>query len=84
MKTDKETENLREKGLLKETVGYDAVGFIVDKISDVYRVDDEEIDPPPANVGDVSKEFISGVVEMENDLLVILDTAVVIGYKKAV
>ncbi|MDD3050566.1 MAG: chemotaxis protein CheW [Candidatus Cloacimonetes bacterium] len=82
LKTDTETESLRDQGLLKEKIGTDAVGFIVDKIGDVIEVDDSAIDPPPANVGDISKEFIHGVVEMDNDLLVLLNVPVIIEYDK--
>jgi purine-binding chemotaxis protein CheW len=73
LKTDADTAKLREQGLVKERVGDDAVGFIVDRIADVVEVDDREIVPPPANVQDIQKEFIAGVIELDRELLIILN-----------
>jgi purine-binding chemotaxis protein CheW len=73
LKTDADTAKLREQGLVKERVGDDAVGFIVDRIADVVEVDEHEIVPPPANVQDIQKEFIAGVIELDRELLIILN-----------
>lgn len=72
LKTDQETTLLREQFKLAE-IGNDAVGFIIDKIGDVIEIDEEHIQQPPANVGDISKEFIKGVFELKNELLIILN-----------
>ncbi len=79
LKTDIETVLLREKFKLEE-IGNDAVGFIIDKIGDVIEVEEEQIQQPPANVGDISKEFIKGVVELKSDLLIIINVSEVIRY----
>lgn len=81
LKTDQETIALRDKGLIKSKVGNDAVGFIIDRIGDVVEVSDDQIAPAPANSGDVAKEFISGVVELENDLLILLNVPELVMYK---
>ncbi|PID28934.1 MAG: hypothetical protein CSB55_02380 [Candidatus Cloacimonadota bacterium] len=78
IKTDEETGKIRAKGLFTEKVGNDAVGFIIDKIGDVVEFDEEEIVPAPANVHDVSKEFIHGVYETEDDLLILLNVSEII------
>lgn len=72
LKTDQETTLLREQFKLSE-IGNDAVGFIIDKIGDVIEIDEEMIQQAPANVGDISKEFIKGVFELKNELLIILN-----------
>ena len=72
MKTDADTETMRHEGILRETVGNDPIGFIVDRIGDVIEVEDQAIAPAPANIGDIQKEVIAGVVELENDLLILL------------
>lgn len=73
IKTDSEASELIEQDLLQDRIGNDAVGFIVDKIGDVISVNDSDIKPAPANVGNIAGEYISGVVELEDNLLVILD-----------
>ncbi len=50
----------------------DEVGLLVDRIGDVISVEEERIEPPPANTGGIGSEFIKGVVELENTLLMIL------------
>ncbi len=77
LKTDIETALIRDKNKLEE-IGTDAVGFIIDKIGDVIEIDENDIQQAPANVGDISKEFIKGVIELKNDLLIILNVQEII------
>ncbi|MCK9328284.1 MAG: chemotaxis protein CheW [Candidatus Cloacimonetes bacterium] len=72
LKTDQETTLIREQFDIPE-IGNDAVGFIIDKIGDVIEIDEEMIQSAPANVGDISKEFIKGVFELKDELLIILN-----------
>jgi purine-binding chemotaxis protein CheW len=48
-------------------------GTIVDKIDKVVGINSESIQPPHPIFGDINIKFISGVVEKEGDLYVILD-----------
>lgn len=79
LKTDSETTLMRDKFNLGE-IGNDAVGFIIDRIGDVVEVDEADIQQAPANVGDISKEFIKGVIELKNDLLIILNVEEIIKF----
>ena len=57
----------------------DAVGLLVDTIGDVVEEDETEIEPPPANLGSVDGRFLSGVVKLHRDLLVLLDVTKILG-----
>lgn len=50
-------------------------GFIVDAVSEVIRIHSSEIQPPPSMVlsGGISQEFITGVYNHAERLLVIMD-----------
>jgi purine-binding chemotaxis protein CheW len=48
-------------------------GTIVDKIDKVVGINSEAIQPPHPIFGDINIKFISGVVEKEGDLYIILD-----------
>lgn len=50
-------------------------GFIVDAVSEVIRVHSSEIQPPPVMVlaGGISQEFITGVINHADRLLVVMD-----------
>lgn len=50
------------------------IGLLVDGIADVVHVTADQIDAPPANLCHVSGRFFRGVHQLENDLLLILDT----------
>lgn len=51
----------------------ESIGFLVDRISDILTLRDDQIDPPPTNVDSVAGRFFSGVHTMETEILVILD-----------
>jgi len=48
-------------------------GTIVDKIDKVVGINHEQIQPPHPIFGDINIKFISGVVEKDGDLYIILD-----------
>ncbi len=49
-------------------------GFIVDGVSEVIRIHSSEIQPPPAMVsGNIDQEFITGVFNHVERLLIIMD-----------
>ena len=72
LKTDRETAAFRNHGLLDATVGEDAVAFLVDRVGDVVEVEGDQIESSPANIGKIATEFVTGVVELPEDLLVLL------------
>jgi len=49
-------------------------GFIVDSVAEVIRITADEIQPaPPVVTGGVDQEYLSGVINREDRLLVLLD-----------
>ncbi|MFH1138507.1 MAG: chemotaxis protein CheW [Pseudomonadota bacterium] len=61
----------------------EVVGLMVDAIGDVAQTDEEDVEPPPANVGGIEGEFIEGVVKLERELLVILSAEKLLRYAPA-
>lgn len=49
------------------------VGFLVDSVSEVLRVPQDLLEPPPPIVGGVNREYLESVVKLEDRLLVLLD-----------
>ncbi len=78
LKTDSETAAYRHQHQASTRVGEDSVGFLVDRIGDVVEVEEDRIEAPPANIGDIVTEFVSGVVELPDKLLVLLDVGKVV------
>jgi purine-binding chemotaxis protein CheW len=49
------------------------MGIVVDAVSDVYNIDSAEIKPAPDFGSVVSIEFVSGLVSIQEKMLIILD-----------
>jgi len=48
-------------------------GCIVDAVTQVMRINTEELQPVPISVRSVARQYISGVAKLEEQLLIILD-----------
>ncbi|GBG56277.1 chemotaxis protein CheW [Sporomusaceae bacterium FL31] len=55
------------------------VGMVVDAVSEVLAIDQENIESPDAVVGGVAANFISGVGKLDNRLLILLNLEMIIG-----
>ena len=49
------------------------VGFVVDSVSEVLRIQSNTVEPPPAVVSGIESEYISGVGKLEDRLLILID-----------
>ena len=49
------------------------VGFIVDQVSEVLRIESDIIETPPKMVGGIDSEYITSVAKLDDKLLILLD-----------
>ncbi len=49
------------------------MGLIVDAVSDVLRINQDVVEPPPPVSSNVSSEFISGIAKLSEGLVILLD-----------
>jgi purine-binding chemotaxis protein CheW len=49
------------------------IGIVVDAVSEVLRVKHEQIAPPPPTVAQLGQEYLTGLVRLEKQLLILLD-----------
>jgi len=70
-----ESENNSQTRIIIMDVVGSLTGFIVDSVSEVIRIHGSEIQPPPSMVvaGGVGQEFITGVYNHAERLLIIMD-----------
>ena len=54
-------------------VGDRSVGMVVDSVSHVLRIEQDQIEPPPSCVGKISEEYIRGVGKVAEKLIVLLN-----------
>lgn len=60
------------RSVVVEVEGH-TVGIIVDEVSEVLRLDTDNIEPAPAIAGGISTEYLTGVGKMNDRLLILLD-----------
>ena len=51
----------------------EAIGLLVDRISDILTIDEDQISPPPTNVDGVDGRLMSGVCTLDSAIVVLLD-----------
>ena len=67
------SENDQHTRIIVMDIGGKLMGFIVDGVSEVIRISSGEIQPPPAMVaGGVDQDFICGVIQHADQLLLML------------
>ncbi len=49
------------------------LGFIVDSVSEVLRISESTVEPPPALVAGIESEYIEGVGKLDDRLLILLE-----------
>lgn len=49
------------------------VGFIVDSVSEVIRIEKSITEPPPPMVSNINSDFITAIAKLDNRLLILLD-----------
>ena len=68
-----------QENMLILRINEQVYGTIVDKIDKVVGINHEHIQPPHPIFGDINIKFISGVVEKQGDLYIILDVVRIFG-----
>ncbi|GAA0818939.1 chemotaxis protein CheW [Colwellia sp. D2M02] len=51
------------------------IGFVVDAVSDVLNVEEQEIKPAPAFGGSVAQQFIEGLINNDTNIVTLLNVA---------
>ena len=59
-----------------------ALGFIVDSVSEVLRIQDPKIEAPPSITGSNDSAYIEGVINLADRILILLDLKVLFGDQK--
>jgi purine-binding chemotaxis protein CheW len=55
------------------------IGIVVDAVSEVLRISQEQIAPPPPTVAGLNNEYLTGLVKLDNRMLILLDIDKIVG-----
>ncbi len=70
-----EEEATDETRIMVVDVAGKTVGIIVDAVSEVLRVSRDQIAPPPPVIAGTEREYLTGVVKLDNRMLMLLEIA---------
>ena len=68
-----------ETRIMVVNVGGKTLGVIVDAVNEVLRVSQEQIVPPPPTVAGLGHEYLTGLVKLDNRLLILLNIDNILG-----
>jgi len=66
-------ERTGESRIVVVSVRDRVMGIIVDGVSEVLRLSDEQVEPPPPAVSHIGRDYIKGVGKLDKRLLILLD-----------
>lgn len=76
-----QTKNTR---VVVVTVGNITVGLVVDAVSEVLRLKEQDIEPPSPIVSSVDAEYIRGVGKTGDKLIILLDTEKILSHDEKI
>ncbi len=68
-----ESDRTEDSRIMVLQSGKKTVGIIVDSVSEVLRAKRDQIAPPPPTVSGLGREYLSGLVKLDRELLILLD-----------
>jgi len=74
-----ENELTDESRIMVLNVGTRTIGIIVDAVSEVLRVTNDQIAPAPPTVASLGNEYLNGLVKLDDQLLILLDIEKILG-----
>lgn len=76
-------ETTDETRIMVVNVAGKTIGIIVDAVSEVLRIAQEQIAPPPPTVAGLGREYLTGLVKLDARLLILLDIDKILGGEEA-
>lgn len=68
-----ERELTSESRIMVMQVGSRVIGIIVDAVDEVLRISEQDIASPPPTVAGLGQDYLTGLVRLEDNLLILLD-----------
>ncbi len=76
-------EQTDDSRIMVLNVGNRTIGIVVDAVSEVLRVAGDQISPAPPTVASLGNEYMTGLVRLDEQLLILLDVDKLFGEEEA-
>ena len=73
-------EDTRQTRIMIVTMVNIKAGIIVDGVSEVLRISDENIEPLPPMINSIDSAFLKGIARLENRLIILLELSRVLNF----
>jgi purine-binding chemotaxis protein CheW len=77
-----DSEQTDESRIMVLNVGERTIGIVVDAVSEVLRVSGDQISEAPPTVASLGNEYMTGLVRLEEQLLILLDVDKLFGEER--
>lgn len=74
-----ESDLTDESRIMVINVSNNTIGIIVDEVKEVLRIRRDQIAPPPPTVASLGREYLQGLVKLDDQLLILLDIERLLG-----
>ncbi len=71
-----------ETRIMVVNVGTKTLGIIVDGVSEVLRISQDQVSPPPPTVTGPGREYLTGLAKLDRRLLILLDIERILGQEE--
>jgi purine-binding chemotaxis protein CheW len=68
-----ENDLTQDSRIMVLNVGERTIGIVVDSVSEVLRISEDQISPAPPDVAGQGKQYMTGLVRLDDQLLILLD-----------
>ncbi len=68
-----ESNLTQDSRIMVLNVGQRTIGIVVESVSEVLRVSEDQISPAPPTVASLGNEYMTGLVRLDEQLLILLD-----------
>jgi purine-binding chemotaxis protein CheW len=77
------SEHDRDTRIIVVSINGVTMGMIVDAVSEVLRVPQDSVEPPPLMVTTVNSSFITGIAKVNDKLIILLDLSKVLSIQES-
>ncbi len=67
------TDSTEQSRIIVVEVKDRVIGFIVDRVHEVLRINANIVDPPPSMISTIDSDFVKGVGKLEDRLIILLE-----------